>query len=230
MTKRDLIFSVFEELKISSDDTDITEEYVSSLADKARMFLVKQMYANKSWNIPVELKQQIRVALENVPSIDGLDCFGTILRSVDALPRSLSPKGQESILAVRRTDKIALPLDRVPMERLPFVGHGQFIAQMVYAALDADGKLYLVSNQKKINLLEQVIVEIVAEAPDDAQLVAYRETVAGAIPAAPVEPWDEEYPVEVSMGLEIVDMIVKRLRRTIELPEDKLNDATDERK
>ena len=44
-----------------------------------------------------------------------------------------------------------------------------------------------------------------------------------------LDVWDDQYPVESAMTDVIVDMIVKELTRSLGIPADKINDATDDR-
>lgn len=220
-TKRELIYTVFEKLNISSDDTDITEEFVSSLIDSKRAMLIKQRYSTNSWNTPTEIKQELCLNLETVGNIDGMSCFGKILRTKEKLPKTIKLKGKETPINVRRYDRTSIPINIVPIERLPFVGHNSFISQLVYAALDFDNKLYLVSNQKKHHLMEVIKVSDVFENPDDA--FEYKCSDDGES----CDNWDNEYPLEKSMQDDVINLIVKELASSISIPGDNKNNAND---
>ena len=45
-----------------------------------------------------------------------------------------------------------------------------------------------------------------------------------------IEPWDIDYPVELAMVNEIVDMVISELSRKLNIPEDKTNDANESRR
>ena len=77
-TKRELIFTVMEGLKIQSDDTDVSQELISSLIDAARATTLKQMYGNKDWNLPIELRQEVCIGLAPADSVQGVNCLGKI--------------------------------------------------------------------------------------------------------------------------------------------------------
>ena len=59
------------ELNILSDDSNISEELISSLLDTKRAMLLKQQYAKNSWHMPIEIKQELCMDLELVDKVDG---------------------------------------------------------------------------------------------------------------------------------------------------------------
>ena len=176
MTKNELIYTVYEQLKTSSDDTDISKEYLSSLIDSTRASLIKQTYGNKAWNIPIQIKQELCLGLEPVSNIDGLTCFGKILRTKDKLPAGISIKGAEgAMLSVRTYDRKKLNANIIPAERLPLVGHNPYTSGLLYAALDVDSHLYFTSGSSKHMLMEAIKVEGVYQYPSNALELQCRE-------------------------------------------------------
>jgi len=240
MTKREIIYSVFEKLKIRSDDSDISGEYVSTLIDTARSMAIKQIYGPKPWNIPIETKQELCLSLETVKSIDGLETFGTISRTTVRLPKGISIKGGESVLAVKLYDKISIPINIVPIERIPFVLESP-IPNMMYAAMGVDRRVYIVGGIESHKMLGAIKVDGIYESPDEAQAYQCRDfnlnvnaksksgdsVYVMESPAA--EPWDEEYPLELAIVENIINDISSKLAQTIQLPEDDLNNANDDR-
>jgi hypothetical protein len=104
MTKNELIFTVYEKLKIQSDDTDLSEELVSSLLDTKRALLLKQQYSAKPWHLPREVKQELCMTLKLVDSVNGYKCAGKMLQTHHALPSSIKIKGKEGPILVRKED------------------------------------------------------------------------------------------------------------------------------
>lgn len=221
MTKREIIYSVIEKLKVYTDDADITEEFIASLIDTKRAMLLKQQFAKNAWHMPIEIKQELCIDLEVANKIDGVSCFGKMLRTKSALPASIKIKGKEGPLNVRKLDRTEIPINIIPVERMPYVGYNSFIAGMIYCAVDYDGRLYFQSNKKNHLFLESIKVTDVYEAPDVAYALECNND------AGSVEAWDSEYPVEAAMADVIVNMIVQELARTLALPQDDENDAED---
>tara|TARA_R110000796_G_scaffold1671_10_gene6881 strand:- start:3035 stop:3730 length:696 start_codon:yes stop_codon:yes gene_type:complete len=225
-TKRELIFTVMEGLKIQSDDTDVSQELISSLIDATRAVTLKQMYGNKDWNLPIELRQEVCIGLAPADSVQGANCLGKILRSTERLPKGISIKGGDgALLRVKRYDRQSTQINIVPVERLPMVGHNTFTANMVYAAVDVDRYLYLVSASKKHMFMEVVRVDGVYESPE---LAAQLKCTDGEN-IVQCEPWDEEYPLELALQDIVLGQVMKTLSTRLQLPEDNTNDGEDRR-
>ena len=169
MTKNELIYTVYEQLKVTSDDNELSREFISSLIDSSRATLIKQVYGSKGWNIPIEIKQELCIGLEPVSNIDGLTCFGRILRTKEKVPAGISIKGAEgAILSVRTYDRKKLNVNIVPIERFPVLGHNPYTAGMLYAAIDVDSRLYFTSGSNKHMMMEAIKVEGVYQYPSIA--------------------------------------------------------------
>jgi hypothetical protein len=214
---------VFEKLKISSDDSDITEEFIASLIDTKRALLLKQRFSKNGWSIPNEVKQEVCMDLEVAASIDGMTCLGKILRTKLQVPNAIKIKGKEGPLNVRLYDRKDIALNIVPIEKLPFVGYNGFVSNMIYCALDYDGKLYLTSARSQHLFLEAIKITHVFESPEAVFPLECNDLTDVN------DVWDIDYPIEISMVDEIVQMIVKELVVTLQIPEDNVNDADDRR-
>ena len=78
---------VLDELKLSSDDAQFTEDHVMFLLNKYRTFLLKQKYSDIKKQIPESNYQTICLDLIQVPAILGEPCEGgTYLRSKEKIP------------------------------------------------------------------------------------------------------------------------------------------------
>jgi len=245
MTKRELLYTVFERLKVSSDDSDLSEEFVSSLIDSTRALIIKQTYGGKGWNLPVELKQELCLSVVPTSKLDYLSCFGTILHTEDVIPKGISMKGVDgAVLRLKVYDRESIAINIVPMERLPMLGHNIYTAQMIYAAIDINRKIYIVSQSKKHSFLEAIKVEGIYEYPEEAGILECRATNKKVSdtqnntrttdtttqPLLPCDFWDEEYPLEAAAQDTLIDIIVKQLLKRESLPEDNVNDAEDVRR
>jgi hypothetical protein len=222
MTKNELIYTVFEKLNIQSDDTDLTEELVSSLLDTKRAMLLKQQYAKNAWHMPIEIKQELCLSLSLVDKVDGYSCAGKIL-ATDALPRSIKIKGKEGPLAVRKEDSTEIAITIVAIERLPYLFENKFTQHLTYAAVDFSGKLFLISKDNKLRFLQSIKVTDIFESPDEVLSLTCSYD-------SNKDKWDVDYPIESAMADIAVDLVVKELTRTLGIPGDNVNDATDGRR
>lgn len=223
MTKLELIYNVREKLKLNTDDTDITDEFISHLIDIKRVKILKQRLAKTPWRAPIEFKQELCMSLEVVNSVDGMSCFGSILRTKEPLPNLIRFRGGDGGIVVRTPDRVMLHMNLVDLSRLPFVGYGTFVSQLIYASFDFDNRLYLVSNQKKHLLMENVKIGGMYE---DVEIAGNFECDNGG---ESCEIWERQYPLDVAMIDDVILMVAQDLGRTIPLPEDDKNDATDQR-
>ena len=224
MTKRELIYNVYEKLNIISDDTKVSEELVSSLIDLKRAMLLKQQYAKNGWHMPIEIKQELCMDLELVNKVDGYSCGGKILATSMSLPKSIKIKGKEGPLNVRKSDSTQIELSIVAIERVPYLFENKFTQHLTYCAVDFSGKLYLISKDTKHKFLKSIKVTDVYENPDIAN-----ELMCNAKDLT-TDVWDIDYPIESSMADVVVDLIVRDLTRSFGIPIDQNNNASEDGK
>lgn len=222
MTKREIIYTVFEKLNIVSDDTKISEELVSSLIDSKRAMLLKQQYAKNGWHMPIEIKQELCLDLELVNKVDGYSCGGKILSTKVALPKSIKIKGKEGPLNVRKPDSTEIELNIVAIERVPYLFENKFTQHLTYCAVDFSGKLYIISKDNKHKFLKTIKITDIFEQPDVANLLVCKTDSS-------IDVWDIDYPVEIAMSDIIVGLIVDDLTKSFRIPGDKNNNASDDR-
>lgn len=222
MIKLNIIYDIKEKLKISSDDSDLTTEYISHLIDVKRATLIKQSYSNMTKTIPSLLYQDVCLTLEVAPLIPGMTCYGTILRTVEPLPDVLNISGREDLYLVRPIDIMATAYNQVPIERFAFLGNNRFLGRQIYTALGTDKRIYFYSAQDSYKFIENVSIKGVFESTSAAAQYS--------CDTACTDEYNSEYPLEGYMINEIVNLIVKELvTPTLQLPKDELNDADDER-
>ncbi len=224
MDKRTIIYTVLEKLKIYSGDSKITPELISSMIDTKRAMLLKSRFSRNSWNIPIEIKQEICMSLEHVDTISGFSLAGKTIKTSESIPKSIKIRGKDGPLLVRKEDGTTIPINIIPIERLPYVGNNKWTGMLTYACTDYDGKLILTSLSDKLKFLKKIRVTNVFESPEDVYSLECKDNNYSS-----TEPWDMEYPVESSMVDELIEMIVKDIFNTIRIPEDKTNDSDDAR-
>ncbi len=220
MTKNEIIYTVLEKLRVYSDDSDFSEELISSLIDTKRAMLLKQQYAKNAWHMPMEIKQHLCVDLELVEKVEGYCSAGKILMTDLPLPKSIKIKGKEGPLLVRGLDMMEIPINIIPIERIPFLFNNKYTQHLIYCAVASSGKLVLVSKDDKHRFLNHIKVTDVYEDPEKARQLDCSEDFS-------LDDWEYEYPVESSMVETIVDLIVKDMTVSIQIPSDKTNDAAD---
>ena len=223
MEKIEIIYQVLEKLNIHSDDTRITEELVSSLIDTKRAMLLKQMYAKSAWNMPTDIKQELCLGLTLTNKVDGYSCAGKIL-TTQVLPASIKIKGKEGPLLVRIEDGSVISLNRIAIERMPYLFENRYLQNVTYCAEDLSGRLLIISNSDKYKFLKSIKVTDVFAKPDEALKLScnYDSSID--------DVWKQPYACEMGMTDNIVNLVVKDLLRTVQIPSDNKNDALDDRR
>lgn len=214
-TLNEIIYDIREKLKINSDDIDITNEYLGHLVNTHRATLVKQRYGKISKNIPELLKQTITLTLTNNFSNSGCKLQGLI--SNESILPYIETYNRENVLDISLDDYVSLPLNIIPTQRIPFIGNNRWTQSQIYVAINEHEKVMLFSNRAGFKLIDSVKVTAIFYDPEKAFELNN--------PNGSCEFYDEEYPVNGPMIIDIVDMITKKLGSTISLKEDKLNNA-----
>ena len=219
MTLNEIIYDIREKLKLNSDDIDITDELIAHLINVKRNLLLKQRYGKFTRTIPEGSKQIICVPLEEVNSIDGENCLGTILKSKSKIPSMLQLDNKPALLNVRTLDLMSLPINIVSIERFPYLGYNSWTSNQIFVGLDSDSNIYFHSNNVQHKFLEQVKLIAVFEDPEEADEASCNSSEDDC------DYYEKEYSVEPQMVHDIVNLIVKDLAPSVKLPDDKLNNA-----
>lgn len=220
-TYRELIYSVLDHLKLASDDTFFTEEYVCFMLGKFRGFLLKQRYADVRKDIPDSNYQTICLDLKEVPAIPDEECEGGVyLRSVEKIPYTMkigSPK-------VYPSDYFqGWNITLVSMQRMRYVGYNRWLKNIIYTALGPDGYLYFKSGNPQYLYMEKARITGIFEDPEKA------EEISGCSDKDnQCDIWDREFPLEEALIEPLVELTVKWLSGSIYKPEDTTNNATDD--
>lgn len=218
MTGREIIYDIREKIKIHSDDIDITDEYIFHLINVKRAILLKQRFGKSSRNIPEEVKQVICVSMEKTEDIEGICSKGTmLLKSTQRIPATIEIGGRSSIVNVRTSSLNTRFVNIIPMERFPHVGYNKYMKQEIYVTMDADNKLYSKAAQGPI-FLEKLKITGIFFNPEEAYIMNCENEQT-------CDFFDSEYPIEPYIISDLVNMIVKELAPSMQVPEDKVNNA-----
>ena len=220
-TYRELTYMVLDELKLSSDDAQFTEDHVMFLLDNYRTFLLKQRYSDIKKHIPESNYQTICLDLIEVPAISGEPCEGgTYLRSKDKVP-FLMQTGTPRVYPI---DYYQGEITYVSRDRMRYVGYNKYLQNIIYCSIGPDNYLYFKSSNSQYLYLEKVkftgIFQNSIEAsnlqcPDDNG-----ETVC--------DPMDRVFPIESALVPPLIELVVKELGGSVYKPDDEENNAKDD--
>lgn len=218
---KEIVSTVLDLLKVTSDDSIFTEEHIIYLAGIIRSFLLKQRYYNDlKKSIPESNYQTICLDLEKVEKIDGIPCKGYYLRTTEEVP-TLIPIGNHKVFP--DDNYYYGEITFVSPQRFKYTGNNKWFSNIIYATLGPDNKLYLKSENPQFLYLQKIefhgIFENAAEA-SDLECKNNSEDLCDIM--------DRDFPMEDSLVSTLIDQIIKSLSPSIAVPEDTTNNAKDD--
>lgn len=226
-TIRKIVFDVREALKQYTDDTNIDDRYIIYLYNNKRAKYLRQDLNNFQRTVDNSIVQKLCLELEEVSinecNLD-YDC-GTIMRTKRPIPKPLELHLKSAITNIKPTTKIALPFNFVNKERAVLSKYAGF-NNSIYAFLDIDLHIYLVSESNAVKLIECITIDGVFE--DPLELANYLNCCGCEIPKVCFDEDTTEYPLSAHHIDFIREEIIRTLIGTLQLPEDKNNNADDQ--
>ncbi len=225
MLVKEIVYSVLDLLKGTSDDFTYTEDFVLFLCKKYRSLLIRKEQEKERGSVDIASEfeyQQICLDLEKVPAIDGSPCTGGYyLRSVQKIPKILegvSPK--------------AYPIDYyqgtnvsfISRDRMRFVGSNKWLRNMIYASVGPDFHLYLTSINPQFFYLKQLRMSAIFEDFDEAAGLLCDNEGKSAV----CDVLDEEFPVRDYLVPQLIELVVRELSGSIYKPKDSENNSSDD--
>ena len=212
---------VLDELKLSSDDAQFTEDHIMFLLNKYRTFLLKQRYSDIKKQIPESNYQTICLDLIQVPAISGDACEGgTYLRSKEKIPFLM----KIGIPRVYPLDYYQGEITYVSRDRMRYVGYNKFLQNIIYCSIGPDNYLYFKSSNPQYLYLEKVkftgIFQDSMQASDLQCPDDNGETVCN--------PADRTFPIEDALVPPLIELVVKELLGAEYIKKDEDNNAKDD--
>ena len=212
---------VLDELKLSSDDAQFTEDHVMFLLNKYRAFLLKQRYSDIKKQIPESNYQTICLDLIQVPAISGEPCEeGTYLRSKEKIPFLM----QIGTPRVYPLDYYQGEITYVSRDRMRYVGYNKFLQNIIYCSIGPDNYLYFKSFNPQYLYLEKVkftgIFQDSMQASDLQCPDDNAETICHTV--------YRTFPIKESLVTTLIELLLKELAGPVYKPDDEENNAKDD--
>jgi len=219
MTYREIVNLVLDELKLVSDDSYFVEEHVVFLADKYRMFLLKQRYSDIRREIPESNYQTLCLDLEKVDVPVGANTCNTTayLRSTSTIP-SLATIGKQSVTTV---DFFSKDINFVSSERFKYAGSSRGLDKLPYATIAPDHRLYLKSGDSNFYYLRKAKITGIFE--DSAST-----SVLNCADDNTCDILDMRFPLEEALVSTLIELIIKELSAVKYMAADTINNANDD--
>ena len=219
MTYREIVYACLDILKLTSDDSLYTEDHIIFLANKARTLLLKQRYSDIKKKIPESNYQTICLDLEKVQNIQDLECKGSSLRTVQEIPYLMkigNPK-------VYPQNYYLGEITYISRERMRYVGHNKYLQNIIYCSLAPDNHLYFKSSNPQYLYLKKVQVTGIFEDIQNASQLECNNDNSQC-----QDILDKTFPLEEGLVHTLIEIIVKQLGPSVDLPQDQENNAQDD--
>lgn len=219
-----MIYDVRESLKLYTDDTEISNRYITYLFGIKRSKYLRQDLNNFQHTTDISITQTLCLGLEVVSANQcglTLEC-DTILRTKRPIPQPIELHVKTAITNVRPTKRIAIPFNFTTKEKAIYSKYSPF-NNAIFAFLDNDKHIYLLSNMDTLNLLECLTITGVFEDPLD--LINYTNCCDCEESPSCFDEDTTEYPLQPHYVDLIKDEIVAQLAAKMSIKEDKENDS-----
>lgn len=201
--------------KLSSDDMMLNEEHVMFLLDKVRAALLVQKYKTIKLEVAESNYQRLCLGLEPTDALESCS-EGVYLRTKTQVPFLLGI-GNSTVYPTDYYQGLNICL--IARERMRFVGHNEFLRNIIYCSINPDGYLYFKSNNPQFKYLASVQFSAVFEDASKAAELSC-DTVC--------EPWDREFALEQPLAQLLIDSLVKEITGAAYRPADTENTANDD--
>ena len=226
MTISKIIYDIRTAIRDTVDDTRFSDRYILHLYNLKRSKYLRNDANNLQKLIDNSILQKFCMEMEEVSVNEcGLDYdCGTIMRSTTIIPLPLELHLKSAITEVKPSVKITKPFNFVNKERAIWSQYSPF-AESIYAFLDVDNYIYLISKSETVKLIDCITVTGIFE--DPLELQNYKNC-CGCPDSKPCFDEDEtEYPLQAHHIDAIRTEIIQTLIGSLNIPEDKINDSND---
>lgn len=226
MTISKIIYDIRTAIKDTVDDSKFSDRYITYLYNLKRSKYLRNDANNLQKLIDTSILQKFCIDIEEVSINEcGLDYdCGTIMRSTKVIPTPLELHLKSAITEVKPTLKITQPFNFVNKERAIWSQYSPF-SESIYAFLDTDKKIYLISKSETVKLIDCITVTGIFE--DPLELKNYKNCCGCDDAITCFDEDTTEYPLQAHHIDNIRNEIIQTLVGTLKLPEDKINDGND---
>lgn len=219
-TYREAIYMCLDLLKGISDDFTYTEDHIAYLLDKFRALLLKQRYGNDPRKlVPYSNYQTLNITIEPSINVKMLESSTSIPYMLQiGIPRIISDYNNYYNYHYEFTSR----------ERLPFVEHNKYTKKFCYFAINETGYLmtpnkekYWDDNNTYIGPRSIKLVGIFENPREVTDEVSFGES-------SNTNDLDKNIPIEESLIVPLIEMVVKELASSVYRPTDDQNNNRDD--
>jgi hypothetical protein len=227
MTLDKIIYDVREALKKYTTDDELDDRYIIHLFNIKRAKYLRQDLNNYQRTTDISVTQTICMETECVTANEcnvDYDC-GSILRTKEKVPKPLELHIKSAITAVKPTTRLSVPFNFITKQKAVYSQYSPF-SNAIFAFLDNDMHIYIVSKLPDVNLIDCISVTAVYE--DPLELMNFKTCCGCDDPLPCFSISTTDYPLQPHYVDLIKLEIVNEIAKLSTLNEDKENDADDE--
>jgi hypothetical protein len=224
----EIIYDIREAVKEFSDDTELDDRYLAYQINIKRAKYLRQDLNNFQKTTDTSVQQSFCVDLEEVSVNDcevDLTCE-KITRTKLVLPKAIELHTRPAFTSIRPLKKLSVKFNFISKDKAPYLEHAMF-GNSIYAFLDVDNRVYLISNSDTHKLIDCISITGVFE--DPLALSAFKDC-CNCSPEESNSCYDqatEDYPLQPHYVDVIKSEIINDLLKLKAVREDKINDAND---
>jgi hypothetical protein len=222
-----LIFEIYEDLKITSDDTWVDRRLIEQKIVNQRATWIRKQEARENYIdstylqticVPMELADRLSCGCED------LDSGCTILKSTKTIPNAIELKNQKGVLKISGYDIIGVPMTFINYDMAYVWGNGRFNQNKIGWFIKEDNYLYGIHKDVVSNkLLENVKLTFLPEDPRDAEQFTDCKT------NKPCWNSDSMYPINKNLWVDFVKpRVLQELYSIKQSLKDNNNNAKDD--
>lgn len=224
----DFISQIEEMLKISSDDSDITRDYIWDIIDQNRALQIRRELEKgvRTWDDTVVQELpcvELELVSSSICSNVGLpDCM--ILRTKDRIPDPIELKQRDGIVSIGSPLITKSRFNYIDISMVPNAGSSSMMKNSIYAFI-LDGHIYLYRKQG-LPELEYIWIRGVFEKP--AQAMRFKRSLEIDSPC--FDPTIDDYPISLWMWQQYIKPATfQDIAQKFSIPDDQENDSRDNR-
>lgn len=226
MTGNELVYQIYEDLNIQSDDTDITDDYIIQLINQQRALWVANEYTpgrsidpKLIQDLPLTQTEKVSTVLSSDTSNIGFTSEAWYIRTVLEVPRVVETKRTLLYTRIGPADTTAIEYPLIPFSLTNYSGYGRFNSDVPHAFYH-NGRIYVTARNSEVHqFIKGMHIRGVFEDPVEA--------ASFNLPSGECWTMDQEYPLSERLFNYIKPQVLDQLRVRISTPSDDTNDASD---
>lgn len=225
-----IIYDIRESLSLRSDDSEIDNRYISYLLGLKRAKYLRQDLNNFQRTTDITVTQTFCSKLVKVSASECLTDFSCefIYRTEKPIPKPIELHIKSAITSVKPVSRTSVPFSFITKQMASFALTGSAFPNRIYAFLDNDMHIYLISSNEAIGLIDCLTITGIFE--DPLLLSEYSNCCNCENETPCFDEENTEYPLQPHYVDLIKLEIVKELSILNKIEEDEINNSDDDKK